>query len=131
MMRGRGSVNLYDKEVGYLPELCRIGYPQDLLSVDIHYLIRILRLACHHLGLLAVGRDLGESALVGSLEIIHIEITLHDLGLAQEARRKDVTLLKFLAVAYGILTCVEFGSCLVSLSHGCILQLTLVGDICA
>jgi hypothetical protein len=32
-----------------------------------------------------VGRYLSESALVGILEIIHIEIALHHFGLAEES----------------------------------------------
>ena len=80
-----GSIHLYHKEVGYLPELCRISDLDNFLPIHIYDLIGVFGLACHHLSLLAVGRYLSESALVGILEIIHIEIALHHFGFAEES----------------------------------------------
>ena len=72
-----------------------------------------------------MGRDLGECALVGSLEIIHVEIALHYLGLAEEARREDATILELTVVAYGIVAGVELLGSLLSFGEGLILELTL------
>ena len=76
-----------------------------------------------------MGGDLGESALVGIGEVAHVEVALHNLGLAEESGLEDITLLELLVGAYcivaGVGLCVGDTGCLL----GCCLGETFSLDV--